>query len=124
MSNRAFLLSWDCTGLDGIVEVDYTTLGLEEQNRTVSILTDPDGRDPGAPINAQLSSTLSVMKLRARYNPQRHYEIYLVPVSDGITAQDIRDLFDSTPQAAADLMRERGKKLYSDRAQRDQLVIR
>lgn len=123
MSNRAFLLSWDCTGLEGVVEVDYTALDLEQQNRTLGILTDPDGCDPGVPINAQLSSTLAAMKLRARYNSQRHYEIYLVPVSDGITAQNIRDLFDSAPQAAADLMRERGTKLYSDRADRQKVLI-
>ena len=124
MSNRALLLSWDCTGLEGVVEVDYDALDLEEQNRTACILTDPAGRDPGNPLNAQLSSTLSVMKLRARYNSQRHYEIYLVPVANNITAQNIRDLFDSTPQAAADLMRERGTQLYSDRAKTDQVHIR
>ena len=124
MSNRALLLSWDNTGLEGVVEVDYDALDLEQQNRVASILSNPKGRDPGNPLNEKLSSTLSMMKLRARYNNQRHYEIYLVPVSDGITEQNIRDLFESTPQAAADLMRERGTQLYSERAHTDQVVIR
>ena len=124
MSNRAYLLSWDNTGLEGVVEVDYDALDQLEQERTVKVLTDPKGRDPGNPLNKKLSSTLFAMKLRARYNNQRHYEIYLVPVSDGITEQNIRDLFESTPQAAADLMRERGTQLYSDRARHDQVVIR
>lgn len=123
MSNRAFLLSWDNTGLEGVVEVDYDALDQLEQERTVKVLTDPKGRDPGNPLNKKLSSTLSMMKLRARYNNQRHYEIYLVPVADGITEQNIRDLFESTPQDAADLIRERGIKLYSDRANQNSIVI-
>lgn len=123
MSNLAFLLSWDNTGLEGVVEVDYTALSLEEQNRTASILSDPDNRDPGNPITTQLNNTLAGMKLRARYNPQRHYEIYLVPVASGVTEQDIRDLFNSAPQEAANLMRERGTKLYSDRADRQKVLI-
>jgi hypothetical protein len=124
MSNRAFLLSWDNTGLEGVVEVDYDALDLEQQNRIASILSNPKGRDPGNPLNAQLSSTLSMMKLRARANTQRHYEIYLVPVGDAITEQHIRKMFENTPQDAADLMRERGTQLYSDRAKTDQVVIR
>ena len=124
MSNRAFLLSWDNMGLEGVVEVDYHALDLEQQNRVASIMADPHSRDPGTPSSAQLSRTLSAMQLRARHNPQRHYEIYLVPVTDGISENDIRLMFASTPQAAADLMRERGTQLYSDRARHDQVVIR
>jgi len=124
MSNLALLLSWDNTGLEGVVEVDYDALDLEQQNRVASILSNPKGRDPGNPLNAQLSSTLSMMKLRARANTQRHYEIYLVPVGDAITEQHIRKMFENTPQDAADLMRERGTQLYSDRARPDQVVIR
>jgi hypothetical protein len=33
-------------------------------------------------------------------------------------------MFENTPQDAADLMRERGTQLYSDRAKTDQVVIR
>jgi hypothetical protein len=32
-------------------------------------------------------------------------------------------MFEDTPQDAADLMRERGTQLYSDRARHDQVVI-
>ena len=124
MSNRAFLLSWDNTGLEGVVEVDYDALDLEQQNKVASILSDPDGQDPGSPLANSISRTLSMMKLRARANTQRHYEIYLVPVTDDITENDIRQMFEDTPQDAADLMRERGNQLYSDRAKTDRVVIR
>ena len=64
------------------------------------------------------------MILRARYNPQRHYEIYQVEATDGITADDIRDMFESSPQMAADTIRQLGHCYFSDRQQEDRVVIR
>ena len=61
---------------------------------------------------------------RARFNPQRHYEIYQVSATDGITADDIRDMFESSPQMAADTIRQLGHCYFSDREQEDRVVIR
>lgn len=61
---------------------------------------------------------LNAMVLRARFNQQRHYEIYTVDVDDSITDLDMIELFEDNPQGMADLIRERGYKLYSDRAER------
>jgi hypothetical protein len=36
-------------------------------------------------------------------------------MDSGITDQDIRAMFEENPQAMADLIRERGHKIYSDR---------
>lgn len=66
---------------------------------------------------------LNHMILRARYNSQRHYEIYTVDVDSTITAQDMIDLFRESPQSMADLIRARGNKLYSDRAHKGREVI-
>lgn len=66
---------------------------------------------------------LNHMILRARYNPQRHYEIYSVNVDATITAEDMIGMFEDNPQAMADLIRSRGSKLYSDRARRASQVI-
>ena len=55
------------------------------------------------------------MRLRAQYNPQRHYEIYFVNVEDEIDTQDITEMFEADPQTAADTIRERGECFYSDR---------
>ena len=64
------------------------------------------------------------MKLRAQYNPQRHYEIYIVGVEDEITTKDIIEMFAASPQAAADTIRERGQCFYSDRANvQDQVIV-
>jgi hypothetical protein len=66
---------------------------------------------------------LNILILRARYNPQRHYEIYTVDVDPSITAEDMIEMFKSTPQEMADLIRARGNQLYSDRADQRQVVI-
>lgn len=55
------------------------------------------------------------MRLRAQYNPQRHYEIYIVAVDDEISTNDITEMFEADPQTAADTIRERGQCFYSDR---------
>lgn len=55
------------------------------------------------------------MRLRAQYNPQRHYEIYIIAGDDDIGTQDITEMFAADPQTAADTVRERGKCFYSDR---------
>ena len=66
---------------------------------------------------------LNALIMRARYNPQRHYEIYTVDVDPSITAKDMIKMFKSTPQEMADLIRSRGYQLYSDRADQRQVVI-
>jgi hypothetical protein len=61
--------------------------------------------------------------LRARVNSQRHYEVYTCEATDGITAEDIRDMFEASPQSAADTIRRLGHCLHSDRATNDRVVI-
>jgi len=54
-------------------------------------------------------------KLRARYNTQRHYEIYAIGVDASLDREQLVEMFDQDPQSAADLIRARGQQLYSDR---------
>ena len=63
------------------------------------------------------------MRLRAQYNPQRHYEIYFMGVDDEITERDVTEMFEANPQLAADIIRERGQCFYSDRADIKSQVI-
>jgi hypothetical protein len=63
------------------------------------------------------------MRLRAQFNSQRHYEIYFVDAVDGITEDDIREMFTASPQTAADTVREKGECFYSDRLDRKQQAI-
>ena len=102
MSNL-FLVSWDCTGLEAVINVtDY------EKEATWATLKDED-------TLTNLSSMVRHLMLRARANPQRHYEIYTMNVQEGISDEDIRGMFESDPQGSADLVRDRGNQIYSDR---------
>jgi hypothetical protein len=62
-------------------------------------------------------------EMRAQYNPQRHYEIYAIGVDSSITQEDIRDMFETDPQYAADLIRARGERIYGHRRTQKDAII-
>ncbi len=110
MSN-IFLLSWDCQGVEACINVtDY------EKEVVWAKLKD---KEPPA----QLGSVVRHLMLRARANPQRHYEIYTMAVEEGITEDEVFEMFENDPQGSADLVRERGNQIYSDRANLQQVKI-
>ena len=98
---RSYLVMWDQLGLECLV--DLTEL---EYSQTVARLK---GETVPEDVN------LGYLKLRARANPQRHYEIYAFRADDSITEQDLRDQFADSPQSIVNLIRERGEQLYSNR---------
>lgn len=107
--NHQFVIMWDCNGLEFIedlteIEQGITWAGLKGQT-------------------APMPPNLNHLILRARYNSQRHYEIFIVEAVDGITKEDIADMFETNPQYAADTIRRLGQKLYSDRVDASQVKI-
>jgi hypothetical protein len=123
--HNVFLLSWDMTGLETVL--DLTTLEKlrheEEKIRMMQILSDPEARDPGDQTGAALNRAVQGILLRARVNSQRHYEVYTIQTDASVSERDMWELFTSNPQHAAELIRERGNQLYSDRIkQRTQLI--
>ena len=111
METNTFVVVWDNTGLEYVGNITE-----DEQRRVWGTLK-------GKPVGTALPN-LNHMILRARYNPQRNYEIYQVEATDGITADDIRDMFAASPQTAADTIRRLGHCYFSDRVQEDRVVIR
>jgi hypothetical protein len=61
--------------------------------------------------------------LRARFNTQRNYEIYIVHATPEITQEDIVSMFEADPQTAADTIRRLGHKFYSDRATQSRAIV-
>lgn len=91
---------WDCNGLECLfditdLEADAMMSGLK--NETFKI-----------PFN------LSMLMMRARLNSQRSYEIYTFEVESEISKDEMIEMFDDNPQYFAELIREKGNKLYSD----------
>ena len=96
-------MSWYCNGLEAVINItDY------EKETAWAALKDEDPP-------AKLGSMVNHLMLRARANSQRHYEIYTMMVQAGITEDDVRSMFKSDPQGSADLIRDRGNQIYSDR---------
>lgn len=98
-------LMWDCNGLEAAVNVS----DISKQRVWASL----QGRNLN---EVKAEPNLMHWKLRAQFNPQRHYEIYLIEVDEGITVDDIRSAFEASPQTMADTVRRIGHRFYSDRA--------
>lgn len=121
---RLFVLSWDQLGIEGVVDVtemEEKRLNAEKQKMWDVLRDVPE--DVHAGRDNDIGSIVRMMSLRARFNPQRHYEIYSVNTDYSITAEDMRTMFENDPQGSADLVRERGNKLYSDREETRSRVI-
>ena len=99
-----FILSWDCTGLEACIDV--TKRSKEDCF---------DSLAGGSRFVQFVQKTLFGMTMRARYNSHRHYEIYTVKTDPSIDEEQMRSMFEQSPQGMADLIRERGNKIYSDR---------
>jgi hypothetical protein len=64
------------------------------------------------------------MTMRARFNTERNYEVYAMECAEGITQEDLLDFWDNSPQAAADLTREKGVCVFSNRNKSRPIQIR
>jgi hypothetical protein len=106
---QQFAVMWDCHGLEAIKRVPDPT------EITFALLK---GETP--PERPRLPH----WELRARYNTQRHYEIYIISVEVGVDQDDIEAMFTNNPQEAADTIRRIGHKYYSNRVSQHETVIR
>lgn len=111
--SKTVALMWDCLGLEAAVNVT----DINQQRMWAAL----KGQDL---TKVRPEPNLMHWELRARYNPQRHYEIYLLEVEDGITVDDIKQAFEDAPQQMAETVRRIGHKFYSDRAREDTIKIR
>lgn len=102
--SNLFVLSWDMHGLESCINA--TEL---DQQRTLEILS-----NTGTGHN-KLGHIVAHLRLRAQANIQRHYEIYSIAVDSTISREDLVTQFEENPQAMADLIRNRGNKIYSNR---------
>jgi hypothetical protein len=116
--SHTFVLSWDCTGLEACINVS----DIDKERMWDALKSADDNPNKGRPHT--VGSLVNMLMLRARFNTQRHYEIYAIDTDDSITACDLRELFEQDPQAGAELIRDRGRKLYSDRIDFGRVAIR
>lgn len=99
--DHTFLLSWDCLGLEYIEDITQ-----EEKQQLWSVLK-------GESVKQTIP--LNYLLLRAKYNPQRNYEIYIVTATEGVTKEDFVEAFKNSPQGAAEIVRQHGSKVFSNK---------
>jgi hypothetical protein len=105
--NGMFAIMWDCYGLEAVARVPNPA------DRTFALLK---GTEPPAMPN------INMWELRARFNTQRNYEIYLITATPGITEDDIRNMFEADPQGSAETIRRIGEKFFSDRETKERAI--
>lgn len=115
MTTNAYLVYWCSEGLESVVPItEYEPIDVEN---TFRILNNQ------GPVRNPVNSIIQMMLLRGRANNQRHYELYAIDCVDTITKQDIEQMFEDNPQAAADLIRDRGVRVFSDRMLKNKIKI-
>jgi hypothetical protein len=103
-----YVVMWDCNGLEAVQKVP------DPADTTFAVL---QGKKPPKMPN------INMWALRARFNSQRNYEIYVISTDSGIGEQDIVSMFEANPQTAADTIRRLGHKFYSDRVTQPPAIV-
>lgn len=69
----------------------------------------------GEMSSANPQHIVSRMMLRARFNLQRFPEVWTYQTDEDIEYEDMRSLWEDSPQYMADLIREKGDQLFGDK---------
>ncbi len=113
---NSFIFSWDMYGIEAIIPInEYEYWDQENLLRMLA------GRDTQRnPLNSIVQSLI----LRAQFNSQRQYEIYAVACDESCTKEFWRQQWEEFPQETANIIRERGHKMYSDRINQEKVKIK
>ena len=112
-----FVAMWDMHGLESLINVSKIEKEHEqwEKENIFRILKEDNATIKPAHV------PLDMMILRAKFNSQRHYEIYTF--DSELSEQYIRKTFEDSPQVIADAIRNVGHKFYSDRATKSAVIV-
>ena len=115
MTTNAYLVYWCEEGLESVIPI--TEYEQWDRDNTFRVLNNQE------PARNPLNQMIQNMLLRARVNNQRHYELYAIDCDTSVSKEDIAQMFETDPQTAAELFRNRGHRLYSDRAEKNRIRI-
>jgi hypothetical protein len=102
-----FLAMWDCNGLECLFDIT----DLEHDHMISNLKVE----------RFSMPFNISMMMMRARYNSQRSYEIYIFE-SEDMDYDLVKDMFDNEPQLMVNAIRENGRKLYSDYSNKEKVI--
>lgn len=114
MTKNTFIFSWDMYGIESIISISqYEFIDKENTIRYLKGET---------PIRNPVNSIVQSLLLRARFNPQRHYEVYAIDCDPEMDEKFWREQWEESPQYTADVIREKGHRLFSDRIPDDEKI--
>jgi hypothetical protein len=115
MITNAFLFMWNKYGIESIVPItQYEEQAKQDMWKVLK--EEPVAKNP-------IDDIIGKMTMRARFNPEQHYEVYAMDCEEGITKEDLYHFWDTCPQQAADLTREKGVCLFSNRTTKNPIKI-
>ena len=112
---KKWLAYWCNEGFEYLKDV--TEYEHWDQQNLVEVLSD---RRPQPNPVYQL---INHMTMRARFNAQRHYELYAFSSTADLELEDLQSWADTDPQSLVNWIRGNGVKLYSDRDPKPRRVI-
>ena len=112
-----FVVMWDMNGLESLINVSKIEKEHEQWEKENIFRVLKEDNTTLKPAHVPLNQ----MILRAKFNSQRHYEIYTF--DSELSEQDIRETFENSPQVIADAIRNVGYKFYSDRATKSAVIV-
>lgn len=107
MSTNTFIFAWDENGIESIVPITQYE-DMDKRNLFNMLKDAPLEKNP-------LNGMIRTMILRATLNSHRHYEIYAVDCDESLDEAFWFEQWAEQPQAVADLVREKGVKIMSNR---------
>ena len=108
LTQNAFIFSWDMYGIESIIPISQYEQ-VDKEN-LIRILKDEK------PVRNPINSIIQSLILRARFNSQRHYEIYAIDCDPSLDLAFWQAQWNEHPQETAEIIREKGHRLFSDRA--------
>ena len=115
---RYILASWDCDGFECLQDITSKHPDNFEKGQLIEALKG------NTPQKNPLAQQINSMKLRARFNSQRRYEIYIFTTNEDIEFKDIEDWMIADPQSLVDWIRENHwNKVYSDHSPGRKLIV-
>lgn len=116
---RWILASWDREGFECLQDITSLHPDNFEKGQLIEALKG------NTPQKNPLAQQIEMMKLRARMNNHRVYEIYVFSTEDSVEFKDVEDWMIADPQSLVDWVRKNHSvKLYSDYNPNSRVVIR
>lgn len=109
-----FLAFWCSEGFESIEDItDYADWDVFQAQQLLS--GEQTDRNP-------VNQRIGYYKMRAQFNTHRHYELYGICTSSDISENMLWEMANENPQGTAEMIRERGVKIHSDRATRSTVI--